>query len=129
MKRITVIGRAAAAPEVRSTNTGIQVAEVRLAVTPRYMDKKTNEWKDGTTEWFNVVVWDRKVAKVAGIDKGMSVFVEGDLSTRAYEKKDGSKGFSVEIKADQIFPIQKTNAPQATERAETQDFASEEIPF
>lgn len=75
-------------PQVKYTTGGTAVAEVGLAVNRRWLDKKSNEWKDEVT-FVDVTLWGR-TAEIAGeyLDKGRSVLIEGRLSLDSWEDKD-----------------------------------------
>jgi single-strand DNA-binding protein len=105
MNQIQVIGNAVQDGQIRHTKTGVPVGTLRIAVNERYFDKKTNEWKDSTTTFIDVVGWDKKAAQLGDVKKGTKVFTMGKLSVREFDKKDGSKGQSVEISAEQFHEI------------------------
>jgi single-strand DNA-binding protein len=126
MNQIQIVGNVVANAELRTTKTGKQVGEVRVAVNERYFDKEKKEWKDGKTEFFNVIGWDNKGKSIAGLEKGNRVLAIGKLSSREYKKKDGSSGFAVEITAEQVF---KVDRPAKEQAAETTDFTNDNIPF
>lgn len=100
--RVTVIGRAAATPDLRYTPTGRPVASFDLAVTPRIQEAGT--WKDGPAAWYRVTAWQSLAEHAAeSITKGMRLIVVGDLSPRPWER-DGRAGLSLDIRADAIGP-------------------------
>jgi single-strand DNA-binding protein len=99
---VTVIGNLGAIPEVRTLPSGQSVANFSLATTERFTDR--NGGKQQRTEWHRVVTFG-KLAETCGqfLRKGRQVYVEGRLTTRAYEAKDGSgKRYRTEIVARQI---------------------------
>lgn len=74
---------------------------IRVAVTPQ--SKKDGQWTDDETVWFNVSMFGRKAENVADvIQKGDSVLISGNLRTRSYEGKDGTKQHSHDVLADNI---------------------------
>lgn len=99
LNKIMVIGFAGRDAEIRYTNTGKAVASFSLATTERRKDKQTGQPVEHT-EWFNVSCWDR-LAEIAGeyVKKGKQVYIEGPVSTRSYDDKDGNKRFVVEVTA------------------------------
>ena len=62
---ITVIGNLVDDPELRFTPSGAAVAKFRVASTPRYLDKATNEWKDGDSLYLTCNVWRQAAENVA----------------------------------------------------------------
>ena len=86
--------------EIRHTNSGTAVTNLRLAVNERA--KVNGEWGD-VTNWFDVVCWG-KTAELCGqyLNKGSQVFVIGRLSVRSYEDKTGQKRTKTEVVADDV---------------------------
>ena len=73
---ITIIGNLVGDPELRYTPTGQAVATFRVASTPRYMDRTTNEWKDGDSLFLSCNVWRQAAENVAeSLTRGMRVIV------------------------------------------------------
>jgi single-strand DNA-binding protein len=102
---ITVIGNLVADPELRYTPTGQAVATFRVASTPRYMDRNTNEWKDGESLFLSCNVWRQAAENVAeSLQRGMRVIVSGRLRQRSYETKEGEKRTVYEVEVDEVGP-------------------------
>ena len=102
---ITIIGNLVDDPELRFTPNGAAVAKFRIASTPRYMDKATNEWKDGDSLYLSCNVWRQAAENVAeSLTRGMRVIVQGRLKQRSYETKDGEKRTVYEIEVDEVGP-------------------------
>jgi single-strand DNA-binding protein len=99
----TVVGYVTADPQLRSTaRTQTPVAHVRLACTPRRVDRDTGEWKDAATSYFNVTCWRRlAVAVAASVHKGDPVIVRGRFRTRTWGDQDRVRT-EVEIEADSM---------------------------
>jgi single-strand DNA-binding protein len=102
---ITIIGNLTRDPELRYTPTGQAVASFTVASTPRFMDKQTNEWKDGDSLFLNCNVW-RQAAENAceSLQRGMRVIVNGRLKQRSYETKEGEKRTVYELEVDEVGP-------------------------
>jgi single-strand DNA-binding protein len=76
-----------------------------LASTPRYLDKNTNEWKDGDSLFLTCNVWRQAAENVAeSLTRGMRVIVSGRLRQRSYETKEGEKRTVYEIEVDDVGP-------------------------
>src|SRR5919199_5385427 len=89
---ITIVGNLVDDPQLRFTPSGAAVANFRVASTPRFMDKATNEWKDGESLLLTCNVWRQAAENVAeSLQRGMRVMVQGRLKQRSYETKEGEK--------------------------------------
>jgi single-strand DNA-binding protein len=96
----TVAGYATADPMLRMTKSGAEVAHVRVACTPRRIDRESGEWQDGQTSYYSVTCWRKLAAAVhASIRKGDPVLVRGRMHTRTWET-EGRTVSEVEIVAD-----------------------------
>lgn len=102
---ITIVGNLVNDPELRFTPTGQAVAQFRIASTPRFMDRQTNEWKDGESLFLTCNVWRQAAENVAeSLTRGMRVIVQGRLKQRSYETKEGEKRTVYEVEVDEIGP-------------------------
>lgn len=102
---ITIVGNLVDDPELRFTPSGAAVAKFRVASTPRYLDKQTNEWKDGESLFLTCNVWRQAAENVAeSLQRGMRVIVQGRLKQRSYETKEGEKRTVYEIEVDEVGP-------------------------
>ena len=99
LNKVMLIGRLGRDPEVRYTQGGTAVANLRLATDDSWTDKKTGE-KQEKTEWHTIVLWGRQ-AEIANeyLGKGRLIFVEGKLETRKWQDKTGNDRYSTEIRA------------------------------
>ncbi len=103
--QITVIGNLVDDPQLRYTPTGQAVANFRVASTPRFMDRQTNEWKDGDSLFLSCNVWRQAAENVAeSLQRGMRVIVSGRLRQRSYETKEGEKRTVYEVEVDEVGP-------------------------
>src|SRR4029079_1405021 len=95
-------GNLGADPELRFTQGGQAVLNMRLATTESYLDK--DKVRKERTDWHSVVVWGKRGEALAKIlTKGSSVFIEGSLRTSSYDDKDGNKRYKTEINANNIL--------------------------
>ncbi len=77
-----------------------QVANLRVACTPRRLQRRTNEWIDGETQWYSVSAWRHLGEHCArSLQSGDPVIVHGRLHTRTYINKDGVEVTGLEIEA------------------------------
>ena len=95
-----LVGNVGIDPEVRTTESGVKVARIRLATTERLFDRQANEAKEHT-EWHTITLW-RGLADVVDryVRKGTQIYVEGRLRTREWMDKDNNKRYTTEIMAD-----------------------------
>ncbi len=100
VNKVILIGNVGMDPEVRTTESGVKVARVRLATTERMFDRANNETKEHT-EWHTITLW-RGLADVVDkyVHKGSQIYVEGRLRTREWMDKDNNKRYTTEILAD-----------------------------
>src|SRR4051795_10784895 len=102
---ITVVGNLTDDPELRFTPSGAAVANFTVASTPRFLDKQTNEWKDGDALFLRCSVWRQAAENVAeSLVRGSRVIVTGRLKQRSYETKEGEKRTVVEVEVDEVGP-------------------------
>jgi single-strand DNA-binding protein len=102
---ITIVGNLVDDPELRFTPTGQAVARFRIASTPRFMDRQTNEWKDGESLFLTCNVWRQAAENAAeSLQRGMRVIVQGRLKQRSYETKEGEKRTVYEVEVDEVGP-------------------------
>ena len=101
INKVILVGNVGADPEVRSLESGVKTARVRLATTERIYNRQTNETTE-QTEWHTVIFW-RGLADVVDkfVRKGSQIYVEGSIRNREREK-DGVKHYAVEIVADDM---------------------------
>ncbi len=112
---ITMIGNLVDDPELRFTPSGAAVAKFRVASTPRYLDKQTNEWKDGESLFLQCQIWRQAAENVAeSLTKGMRVILSGRLKQRSYETKEGEKRTVFEVEVDEVGPSLRNATAKVT---------------
>ena len=113
--QITIVGNLVDDPQLRYTPTGNAVANFRVASTPRFMDRATNEWKDGDSLFLTCNVWRQPAENVAeSLQRGMRVIVSGRLRQRSYETKEGEKRTVYEIEVDEVGPSLRNASAKVT---------------
>lgn len=102
INKVILVGNVGIDPEVRTTESGVKVARVRLATTERLYDRQTSETKE-LTEWHTITLW-RGLADVVDrfVRKGSQLYIEGRLRTREWVDKDNIKRYTTEILADDM---------------------------
>jgi single-strand DNA-binding protein len=100
---VSLTGYVATQPRWRETSTGTPNITMRVAWTPRRIDRSTGEWADGNTSYVTVICWRKLADNVATcLRKGDPVVVKGRLSVRAYDDKDGVSRIAVEVDASSV---------------------------
>jgi single-strand DNA-binding protein len=113
--QITIAGNLVSDPELRYTPTGQAVATFRVASTPRFMDRNTNEWKDGESLFLSCNVWRQAAENVAeSLQRGMRVIVNGRLRQRQYETREGEKRTVYEVEVDDVGPSLRNASAKVT---------------
>src|SRR5580692_3591026 len=101
LNRVMLIGNLGAEPELRVTQAGGAVLNIRLATNENWLDKAGN--RQERTEWHRIAVWGKRGEALAKIlSKGDSIYVEGRLQTSSYEK-NGEKRYSTDIVATNVI--------------------------
>jgi single-strand DNA-binding protein len=114
LNKVMLIGNLGKAPEIRVLDNGSRVATFPLATTENY--KARDGVRQSKTEWHNVVMW-RGLADLAErlLTKGAQVYIEGHLSTRKWEDKEGILRFNTEVVGDNLILLGRS--PERTENA------------
>jgi single-strand DNA-binding protein len=102
---VTIIGNLTSDPELRFIATGDAVANFTVASTPRTLDRKSGEWKDGETLFLRCNLWRQPGENAAeSLSRGNRVIVQGRLKMRTFETKEGEKRTVTELDVDEIGP-------------------------
>jgi single-strand DNA-binding protein len=98
VNKVILIGNLGADPEIRRTQDGRPVANLRLATSESWKDKTTGERKE-KTEWHRVVIFNENLCRIAEqyLKKGSKVFIEGALQTRKWQDQSGQDRYSTEV--------------------------------
>jgi single-strand DNA-binding protein len=98
VNKVILVGNLGADPEVRRTQDGRPIVNLRVATTDTWRDKGTGERKE-RTEWHRVVIFSEGLAKVAEqyLKKGSRVYLEGQLQTRKWQDQSGQDRYSTEV--------------------------------
>jgi single-strand DNA-binding protein len=98
VNKVILIGNLGADPEVRRTQDGRPIVNLRLATSENWRDKATGERKE-KTEWHRVVIFNENLCKVAEqyLKKGSKVYIEGQLQTRKWQDQSGQERYSTEV--------------------------------
>ncbi len=102
LNRVMLLGNLGADPELRYTQGGQAVLNMRLATTESYLDK--DKVRRERTDWHSVVMWGKRGEALAKIlAKGSTLFIEGSIRTSSYDDKEGNKRYKTEIVANNLI--------------------------
>ena len=101
VNKVILVGRLGMDAELKYTPAQVAVTKFSVATSRRWKDQQSGEWKE-ETDWANVVLW-RSENVSPYLLKGTQVYVEGRLSTRNYDDKDGKKQYVTEVVADEVI--------------------------
>ncbi len=98
VNKVILIGNLGADPEVRHTQDGRAICNLRLATTDSWRDKQSGEKRE-KTEWHSVVIFNEQLGKVAQqyLKKGAKVYIEGQLQTRKWQDSSGNDRYTTEV--------------------------------
>ncbi len=125
INKVILIGNLGRDPEVRHLESGVSVAKFSVATNESYQDKN-QEWQT-VTEWHDVVVW-RGLAERAErqLHKGSLVYIEGKLTHRKWQDKDGNDRYSTEVVASTFRSLEKRESVSSPAGS---DFPAAESPY
>jgi single-strand DNA-binding protein len=98
VNKVILIGNLGADPEIKRTQDGRPIANLRIATSDTWRDKNTGERKE-KTEWHRVVIFSEGLCKIAEqyLKKGAKVYIEGQLQTRKWTDQSGVEKYSTEV--------------------------------
>lgn len=145
LNKVMLMGHVGKDPEVRTLESQNKVAQFSLATTERYKDK--NGERQEKTEWHNIIFWGKRAEVVEKyVQKGSKLYVEGKITTRKWQDKDGNDRYTTEIVASDFqFVAPKTDnagsggggqqqapskpAPAASSSGSSLDDIDDDLPF
>ncbi len=137
--KIILVGHLGRDPEVRYTPQGTAVCNFSVATSERRKDK-SGEYQDITT-WFNVSLWGNRAETTSQyLSKGKLVYIEGRLTQREYQDRDGNTRTSLDVNASDLqfigprgdeAPVsrEERSARQAPEEDHSPAISDDDIPF
>ena len=98
VNKVILVGNLGADPEIRRTQDGRPIANLRLATSESWRDKTSGERRE-KTEWHRVVVFNEGLCKVIEqyVKKGSKVYLEGSLQTRKWTDQSGQERYATEV--------------------------------
>ena len=103
--RVQLIGHVGNDPEVKTFEGG-KVANLTIATNDSYTNKKGEKVEQ--TEWHRLVAWDKNAEIIEKfVTKGKEIAIEGKLTSRSYDDKDGNKRYITEVVVNDIMLLGK----------------------
>lgn len=98
INKVILVGNLGRDPEIRRTQDGRAIANLRVATTETWRDKTSGERRE-RTEWHTVVIFNDGLCRVAEqyLKKGAKVYIEGQLQTRKWQDQSGQERYSTEV--------------------------------
>jgi single-strand DNA-binding protein len=98
VNKVILVGNLGRDPEIRRTQDGRPIANLRVATTDTWRDKTSGERRE-KTEWHTVVIFNEGLCRVAEqyLKKGAKVYIEGQLQTRKWQDQSGQERYSTEV--------------------------------
>jgi single-strand DNA-binding protein len=98
VNKVILIGNLGADPEIKRTQDGRPIANLRIATSESWRDKATGERKE-KTEWHRVVIFNEGLCRIAEqyLKKGAKVYIEGQLQTRKWTDQNNNERYSTEV--------------------------------
>lgn len=104
--KVQLIGNLGTDPEVISLDSGKLLAKFTLATNDYYNNAKGDKIQD--TQWHNIVAWNKTAEIIEKyVSKGNEIALEGKLTNRSYEDKDGVKRYITEIVVSELLMLNK----------------------
>lgn len=115
VNRVILVGNLGKDPEVKMLENGNKVAKFSLATSENYRDKSgAGDWQQ-KTEWHNIVAWGKLAERAeSALSKGASIYLEGKLSTRKWQDKDGNDRSTTSVVASYFRIINKGGSSDKT---------------
>ncbi|MCF6129673.1 single-stranded DNA-binding protein [Flavobacterium sp. AS60] len=104
--KVQLIGHVGQEPEIKNFDGGKKVANITIATNENYTNDKGEKVEQ--TEWHRVSAWG-KLAEIIEkyVDKGKEIAIEGKLTHRSFDDKDGNKRYVTEVVANDILLLGK----------------------
>ncbi len=145
VNKVILIGNLGKDPEIRHLDNGRDVANFSLATSENYKNREGE--KVTTTEWHNIVLWT-PLAEIAEkyLNKGNQIYLEGKLTNRSYEDKEGNRKYITEVvghnltmlggkgsASESSIPEESKSTPEenkiVSESAVTEEDQTDDLPF
>lgn len=126
---VTLLGHLGRDPEIKYTNSGQTVCNASIATEKRWKPKDGGDWKKNTT-WHKIVAWGKLAEVLGATSKGNLILVQGELTNRSWENKEGVKQYVTEILARLVVLAKEPAKPTEGEGAgEIPPGPDDDVPF
>lgn len=98
VNKVILVGNLGRDPEIRTTQSGMKVANLRVATSERWKDRNSGEMQE-RTEWHSIAIFNEHLVSVAErfLRKGSKVYLEGQLQTRKWTDQQGQDRYTTEV--------------------------------
>jgi len=131
INKVILVGNLGKDPEVKRLESGAVVAKFSVATNESYKDK-SGEWQN-VTEWHNVVLWSHLAERAEkAFKKGGLVYIEGKLTHRKWQDKDGVDKYTTEVVGKVARSLERKEEGAHQEQTQTSSAApsgNDELPF
>ena len=134
LNKIMLIGNLGRDAETRFTTNNVSVTNFSLATSNSYKDKEGN-WQNETT-WHNITSFNLSDFFKDNLKKGKKFYVEGRITKREYNDKDGNKRTATDVVSEKLIPLESTSSDSASEQKSTLESVetpkvenNEDLPF
>jgi single-strand DNA-binding protein len=128
VNKVILIGNLGKDPEIRVLENGAKVARFSVATNENYKDRDGN-WQT-LTEWHDIVAWRSQADKAEqSLQKGFPVYVEGKLTTRTWQDKEGNNRRTTEVVANYLRSLAKSGDGNSSYQSNPMPDESDEPPF
>jgi single-strand DNA-binding protein len=104
--KVQLIGHVGNAPEIVNLESGKKLAKFSIATNETYKNNKGEKITD--TQWHNIIAWGKTAELIETyVPKGKEIGVEGKLTSRSYEDKDGIKKYITEVVCNEVLLLGK----------------------
>jgi single-strand DNA-binding protein len=104
--KVQLIGNLGNDPEIINLESGKTLAKFTIATNESYKNAKGEKVTD--TQWHNIVAWGKTAQIVEKyVNKGKEIAIEGKLTSRSYDDKDGNKRYITEIVCNELLMLSK----------------------
>jgi single-strand DNA-binding protein len=126
MNQVILEGNTGRDPDVRFLSSGVQVANLTLATSNDFLNRKTGQWEKRPASWHNIVGFGEAATSLSETRKGEKIKVEGKLVYREYTGKDGVKRYITEI---HVFKVEASEGKKPPAKQEKPPADDNSVPF
>ena len=104
--KVQLIGHVGNDPEIKSFDGGKKLAKLSIATNESYKNDKGEKVEE--TQWHNLIAWGKTAETIEKyVVKGKEIAIEGKLTHKSYEDKNGEKRYVTEVVIDELLMLGK----------------------